>query len=230
MAIAKLPGRSGANTPGRAGHWRIFVSGILLGFLGAILPSWGHHLQPDYWMVGLYFVALILGVLASVRLARPLMEKLGLGRTLSLACALASVALFDLAFFSPPYIAWWRLPAIFFLGAAAGLLHTNLHAISPMYRLIRRPQSIWGILFGWLLQRRAGISQALFLAAPSRSGSADSELLRRGLRTNAFRSQIRPLIRRRARVWRKSKSRRGAFSRSIFQLVTNGRSRWLPLF
>ena len=84
MAITP-PGGPGAGAP--AGPRRalagFFVSGILLGFLGAILPSWGHHLEPDYWMVGLYFVALILGVLASVRLARPLMEKLGLGHTLS---------------------------------------------------------------------------------------------------------------------------------------------------
>src|ERR1700677_2192812 len=121
MTVVKTrPGGSGAPRKALAGF---FVSGILLGFLGAILPSWGHHLEPNYWMVGLYFVALILGVLASVRLARPLMEKLGLGYTLSLACALASLALFYLAFFSPPYIAWWRLPVILILGIAAGLLH-----------------------------------------------------------------------------------------------------------
>lgn len=127
-----------------------FVSGILLGFLGAILPSWGHHLEPDYWMVGLYFVALILGVLAAVRMARRLMEKLGLAWTLSLACALASAALLDLAFFSPPFVGWWRLPAILILGTAAGLLHTAIfHAISPMYR--EDPAAtvnMGGILFG----------------------------------------------------------------------------------
>ncbi len=144
-----VPGTDAAAGPRRA-LAGFFVSGILLGFLGAILPSWGHHLQPDYWMVGLYFVALILGVLASVRLARPLMEKLGVGRTLSLACALASLALFDLAFFSPPYAAWWRLPAILLLGVAAGLLHTAIfHAISPMYRLDPAATvNRGGILFG----------------------------------------------------------------------------------
>jgi FHS family glucose/mannose:H+ symporter-like MFS transporter len=148
MATAKVPpAGSGGPRKALAGF---FVSGILLGFLGAILPSWGHHLEPDYWMVGLYFVALILGVLASVRLARPLMGKLGLAYTLSLACALASGALFDLAFFSPPYAAWWRLPAILILGVAAGLLHTAIfHAISPMYR--QDPAAtvnMGGILFG----------------------------------------------------------------------------------
>jgi MFS transporter, FHS family, glucose/mannose:H+ symporter len=153
MAMAKTP-PGGPGTGAPAGPRRalagFFVSGILLGFLGAILPSWGHHLEPDYWMVGLYFVALILGVLASVRLARLTMEKLGLAYTLSLACALASVALLDLAFFSPPYVAWWRLPAIFILGAAAGLLHTAIfHAISSMYRLDPAATvNMGGILFG----------------------------------------------------------------------------------
>src|SRR6185312_528214 len=148
METAKTP-PSGYGGPRKA-LAGFFVSGILLGFLGAILPSWGHHLLPDYWMVGLYFVALIVGVLASGGLARPLMGKLGLAYTLSLACGLASLALFELAFFSPPYSAWWRLPPILILGIAAGLLHTAIfHAISPMYR--RDPAAtvnMGGILFG----------------------------------------------------------------------------------
>lgn len=112
-----------------------FVSGVLLAFLGAILPSWGHHLQSDYWKIGLYFVALIAGVLAAVGFAPPLMEKKGLGWTLACGCATASLALLYLAFFSPPYDAWWRLPGILLMGGAAGLLHTAIfHAISPMYR------------------------------------------------------------------------------------------------
>ena len=79
MAMAETPpGDRGTAAPGgpRKALAGFFVSGILFGFLGAILPTWGHHLQPDYWMVGLYFVALILGVLAPVRWAQPLMEKL----------------------------------------------------------------------------------------------------------------------------------------------------------
>jgi len=112
-----------------------FVSGVLLAFLGAILPSWGHHLQSDYWRIGLYFVALIAGVLAAVGFAPPLMEKKGLGWTLACGCATASLALLYLAFVSPPYDAWWRLPGILLMGGAAGLLHTAIfHAISPMYR------------------------------------------------------------------------------------------------
>jgi MFS transporter, FHS family, glucose/mannose:H+ symporter len=143
------PGTLAAGSPLKA-LAGFFVSGILLAFLGAILPSWGHHLQSDYWMIGLYFVALILGVLASVRIAPPLIQRKGLAWTLAGACALASLALLYLAFFSPPYGAWWRLPGILLLGGAAGLLHTAIfHAISPMYR--HDPAAtvnLGGILFG----------------------------------------------------------------------------------
>src|SRR5260370_40404363 len=75
-----------------------FVSGTLLAFLGAILPSWGHHLQSDYWRIGLYFGALLAGVLASVRTAPALVEKKGLSWTLTCACIVASLALLYLAF------------------------------------------------------------------------------------------------------------------------------------
>ncbi len=127
-----------------------FISGVLLAFLGAILPSWGHHVQSDYWMIGLYFVALIAGVLAAVRIAPPLMAKKGLGWTLTCACAAAAVALLYLGFFSPPFVAWWRFPGVLLIGLAAGVLHTAIfHAISPMYR--HDPAAtvnLAGILFG----------------------------------------------------------------------------------
>ena len=127
-----------------------FASGMLLAFLGAILPSWQHHLLSDYLMVGLYFVALIAGVIASVWAAPPLMAGKGVGGTLALACAAASLAFLYLAFFSPPFTAWWRMPGILVIGCAAGLLHTAIfHAISPMYR--HNPAAtvnLGGILFG----------------------------------------------------------------------------------
>lgn len=127
-----------------------FISGVLLAFLGAILPSWGHHVQSDYWMIGLYFVALIAGVLTAVRIAPRLMDRQGLGWTLTCACGAAAVALLYLGFFSPPFVAWWRLPGVLLIGLAAGVLHTAIfHAISPMYR--HDPAAtvnLAGILFG----------------------------------------------------------------------------------
>jgi FHS family glucose/mannose:H+ symporter-like MFS transporter len=117
-----------------------FVSGVLLAFMGAILPSWGHHLLSDYWMVGLYFVALLGGLMAASRIAPWLLMRRGIGATLAISCAGASASLFILAFFSlaflsPPLAAWWRLSGILLLGCAAGVLHTAIfHAISPVYR------------------------------------------------------------------------------------------------
>ena len=127
-----------------------FVSGMLFAFPGAIVPAWGHTFSSDYWMVGLYFVALIVGLLVASRLARMLLERKGLGWALSLACAGAALALFYLAFVSPPFGAWWRMPGLLLLGCGAGVLHAAIfHAISPIYR--HDPAAtvnLGGMLFG----------------------------------------------------------------------------------
>jgi FHS family glucose/mannose:H+ symporter-like MFS transporter len=127
-----------------------FVSGLLLAFLGAILPAWGQHVQPEDWLISLYFIALIAGLLAPVRAADALVRKKGLAWTLTLACGTAAAALLYLAFFSPPFTGWFRLPGVFVMGCAAGLLHTAIfQAISPMYR--HDPAAtvnLAGILFG----------------------------------------------------------------------------------
>src|ERR1700685_2125657 len=43
-----------------------FISGVLLSFLGAILPAWGHHITSDYVVIGWYFVGLIAGLVGWV--------------------------------------------------------------------------------------------------------------------------------------------------------------------
>lgn len=112
-----------------------FVSGLLLAFLGAILPSWQHHLSSEYGTVGLYFVGLIAGILASVWISPSLIEAKGIGWTLAFACAAASSALLYLAFVSPPFSPWWRVGGMALVGCSAGILHTAIfNAISPMYR------------------------------------------------------------------------------------------------
>ena len=127
-----------------------FVSGMLFAFLGAMVPAWGHNFSSDYRMVGLYFVALIMGLLAAARLAPFLMEKKGLAFALSLACTGAAVALFYLAFASPPFGPWWRIPGLLLLGCGAGVLHAGIfHAISAIYR--HNPAAtvnLGGMLFG----------------------------------------------------------------------------------
>jgi FHS family glucose/mannose:H+ symporter-like MFS transporter len=127
-----------------------FVSGVLLSFLGAILPSWKHHLSSEYTTVGLYFVGLIAGLLASVGVAPRLLERKGIGWTLALACATAGTGFIYLAFVSPPASFWWRVAGMAVIGFSAGLLHTGIfHAVYPMYR--HDPGAtvnMAGILFG----------------------------------------------------------------------------------
>lgn len=112
-----------------------FVSGLLIAFLGAILPSWQYNLSSEYGTVGYYFFGLIAGILASVWISPPLIENKGIGWTLAFACAAAASALLYLAFVSPPFSPWWRVAGMVFVGSSAGILHTAIfNAISPMYR------------------------------------------------------------------------------------------------
>ncbi len=111
-----------------------FLSGVMLSFLGAILPSW-QHLSSEYLTVGLYFLGLIAGLLSAVGAAPRLIQKRGLSWTLSFACAIAGTGFLYLAMASPPWDPWWRVGGMAVIGFAAGLLHTAIfEAISPMYR------------------------------------------------------------------------------------------------
>jgi FHS family glucose/mannose:H+ symporter-like MFS transporter len=127
-----------------------FVSGVLLAFLGAILPAWQHHLTSDYSVVGFYFAGLIAGLLFAIWASPKLLERKGAGWTLALACGIAGSGFLFLAFMSPPVSAWWRVGGMAIIGFSAGLLHTAVfHAISPMYR--HDPVAtvnLAGILFG----------------------------------------------------------------------------------
>lgn len=127
-----------------------FLSGVMLSFLGAILPSWQHHLHSDYLTVGLYFTGLIAGLLSAVGASLRLLQKKGLSWTLALACGIAGIGFLYLAMVSPPWNPWWRAGGMVVIGFAAGLLHTAIfEAISPMYR--HEPAAtvnIAGMLFG----------------------------------------------------------------------------------
>ncbi len=65
------------------------ISGLLFGFLGAILPAWGYHLTSDFSTIGNYFLAMSLGVILSTGAAGHLLLKRGVGFLLVTACALA---------------------------------------------------------------------------------------------------------------------------------------------
>ena len=112
-----------------------FVSGLLLFFLGAILPAWGYHISGDYQTAGNYFLALGVGVILSIRAGHFLLPRRGIRFTLVVSCALACGMFLLLAAVEPAFSAWWRAGGLLGIGFAAGLLHTAIfHAISPVYR------------------------------------------------------------------------------------------------
>ena len=53
----------------RAGLTIFFVSGMLMSFLGAVLPAWGYHLRDNHIEVGWYFLALGAGLVVPTRAA-----------------------------------------------------------------------------------------------------------------------------------------------------------------
>lgn len=127
-----------------------YVSGVLLGFLGAILLSWEHHLSSSYDIIARYFFGLIVGLVMSVWIAPRLVERKGIAWSLSFACATAGLGFLGLAFTSPPLSPWWRAAALVPIGLSASILHTAVfHAISPIYK--RNPAAtvnLAGMLFG----------------------------------------------------------------------------------
>ena len=112
-----------------------FVSGILVSFLGSILPAWGYEVNSNFVTVGYYFLCLNLGILAAVRAAHVLLPRKGIGFVLITGLLIACGAFLFLAAVGPPWPAAWRDIGIFLLGGSAGLLNTSIfHAISPLYR------------------------------------------------------------------------------------------------
>jgi len=112
-----------------------FVSGLLMAFPGAFIPSWGYHLTSDFLAVGNYFLSMNLGLLTSIAIALWLLPRQGISHVLVLACGLAFASLIVLGLAPPPAPAWYRSGAFVGIGMAAGLLNTSVfHAISAMFR------------------------------------------------------------------------------------------------
>ncbi len=111
-----------------------FLSGVLMSFLGAILPAWQAHLTQDFTDIGKYFLALGLGIFSGLRLARRLLPGRGVAFCLVAASALASFAFLFLAFMAPPALELWRLTGILLTGVSAAVLNSALfHALAPLY-------------------------------------------------------------------------------------------------
>lgn len=128
----------------------LLVSGLLFGFLGAILPAWGYNLASEFSTVGNYFLSMSLGVIVSTEAAGSLLLKRGIGFLMVAACGLACAGLVGLALVPPTGAPWWRMGGLLAIGFATGLLNTAVfHLISPAYdRDPAATANAGGILFG----------------------------------------------------------------------------------
>ncbi|HEV2687379.1 MAG TPA: MFS transporter [Bryobacteraceae bacterium] len=135
---------------GRRSLSAFLVSGMLMAFLGAILPVWRYHLQADFREVGYYFLSLNIGILLSVAAAQVLLPRKGVKFMLIVANAVACGGFLFLAVASPPVAPIWRLAGVLFIGIGAGLLNAGVfQAISPLY--LQNPAAtvnLAGVLFG----------------------------------------------------------------------------------
>jgi fucose permease len=134
---------------GRRSLTAFLVSGMLMSFLGAILPAWRYHLRADFREVGYYFLSLNVGFLLSVVASHYLMPRKGVKFILVLANLIACAGFLGLAFTSPPAPALWRLIGVLGIGASIGLLNAGVfQAISPLYQQDRGATvNLAGILF-----------------------------------------------------------------------------------
>ena len=126
------------------------ISGMLMAFLGAILPVWRYHLTAGFKEVGNYFLSLNIGILLSIAAAHFLLSRRGLKFLLIAANAMACGGFLFLALTSPPAPAVWRLLGVGWIGLSLGLLNAALfHAISPQYQHDRTATvNLAGVMFG----------------------------------------------------------------------------------
>lgn len=129
------------------------LAGVVLSFVGAILPVWGYHLTVDLAEVGEYFLTLNAGFWLAETCARGLVRRNGLKLGLVLASAAAcvgflSLTFFAATFFAAPGVIGGRLWAVLCLGATAGLLQISMGtamSAHPSSKLADRAWALGGL-------------------------------------------------------------------------------------
>jgi MFS transporter, FHS family, glucose/mannose:H+ symporter len=134
----------------RNGLVGFFLSGLLTSFLGAILPAWRYHIEPDFLVIGTYFLCQNAGLLAAFWVGNRFLARRGLKVAFLLGCALAAGGLLVLSLFSPPSPALWRMAGLLLIGCGAGLFNSaSFQAITPAYEIDPvATLNIAGALFG----------------------------------------------------------------------------------
>jgi len=131
-------------------------------FPGAVLPSWGHHISEEFLTIGAYFLAVGVGLVASVKISAILLGKKDVQFVVVCGCALASGSFLFLAATSPPVDWWWRVVGMFSVGLAAGML--NRSAFQSLTLIWERDAAstvnLAGIAFGL-----GSLLMALFLSS-----------------------------------------------------------------
>jgi MFS transporter, FHS family, glucose/mannose:H+ symporter len=111
-----------------------FLSGMLVSFLGAILPAWGYHVSSRFLTVGSFFLSLNVGMLVSIKPALVLLSRKGIRFLLILSSGLACAGFLYLAAVPAAASPWWRMGGLFVLGLSLGLMTSAVfHALSPLY-------------------------------------------------------------------------------------------------
>ena len=111
-----------------------FLSGMLVAFLGAILPAWGYHVSSGFLTVGGFFLSLNAGMLASIKPSHVLLSRKGIRFLFILSSGVACGAFLFMAAVPPAAAPWWRMGGLFLLGLSLGsMTNAAFHAISPLY-------------------------------------------------------------------------------------------------
>lgn len=113
--------------------WRILaalsVPGFLLAMPGGLLPLWGYHIRPAFFIAALYFLALGAGLIAGAWGALRLRRKYGDARLLTSGGFCGALALLLLSLAMPPAAVWYQCLALVASGAAAAQINTGVFGL-----------------------------------------------------------------------------------------------------
>jgi FHS family glucose/mannose:H+ symporter-like MFS transporter len=120
---------------GRLALPAIFLCGVTLSFLGAILPAWRSHLEASFSGVGNYFLSLAVGFAVSSVAAQVLLLGRGGRFLLTMASVWGCVGFAGLALASWAESPMGRCAGLFCAGASAGFSSAAIfQSIGPPYR------------------------------------------------------------------------------------------------